>query len=59
MREVSGVMWLGREMDYGCCGAEGVAVPEKGERQSNTQGSAWGKQIPIVIGWKNKRAQIL
>jgi len=30
-------------------------VMEKGERQTNTQGSKWGKQIPIATGLESKR----
>ena len=45
MKEVgSAERWLGREKkDGGCCGSEEAMVAEKGDRQTNTQGSAWEK----------------
>lgn len=34
---------FGRKMDADLCSGEGNVVAEKGERQTSTQGSAWGK----------------
>lgn len=42
--------------DGGHSGGEGVAVTEKDEKQTNTQGNIRGKQILIVLGLESKRA---
>lgn len=34
---------FGKKMNHGCYSGEGAAVAEKGERQTNTEGSAWRK----------------
>lgn len=33
-------------------------IVQKGKRWSGTQGSAWGKWIPLAVGWETKRSQI-
>ena len=43
-------MQFQKEINHGFCGGEGVEVTEKGKRQTNTQGSAQGKQITIATG---------
>ena len=47
---------FGREVDCGHCSEEGTTVSEKGERQTDTQGSTQGKQFPIAIGLESERA---
>lgn len=47
MKKVESVKgWFGREMDVSCCGGEGAVVREKGERHTNTLGSAGENKAP-------------
>ena len=48
-------MWFVRETDHGHLSREGAKVLEKSERQTGTQGSAQGKQIPITVGSGSKK----
>ena len=50
-------MWLERDTDRGHCSGKGTVVVEKVERQTNTQGSTWGKQSPTASGLESERAQ--
>lgn len=43
-------MWFGKKMDCGHYSGKGALDVEKSERQTRTQGSTWGKRIPIAIG---------
>lgn len=50
--------WFGKETDHDRCWGEGAAVMEKNKTQTSTQGSTWGKQIPIAKGLESERASI-
>lgn len=52
-------MQFGRETDCGYCDGKGVMVFKKGKRLTNTQESAWEKQILIAIVLEIERDQIL